>query len=89
MFMTPRNHLLQPHGTVVDCNPMIQPAYLLHKQWYALHPLLTTIKEPDMLNSKTKHSWLHQAPGNVATAGIYSQNQLDNLKRQVMYPSER
>lgn len=89
VFLTPRNHLLQQHGTVVDCNPLLQPAFLLEKRWYAFHPGLAAIEKPDMLTSKTTHTWFYRAPGDLATAGIYSQKQLDNLNRQVMYPSER
>lgn len=89
LFMTPRNHLLQPHGTVVDCNTMLQPAFYLNDRWYALHPALVTMEKPEMISAKSTHTFLYKAPGNLATAGIYSQEQLDNLNRQVMHPSER
>lgn len=59
LFMTPRNHLLQPHGTVVDCNTMFQPAYFLDDRWYALHPTLVTMEKPEMLSSKTTHSFIY------------------------------
>lgn len=89
VFMTPRNHLLQPQGTVVDCNTLLQPAFLLNDQWFALHPALINMEKPDMLSSKSTHTWRYKAPGDLATAGIYSQKQLDNLNRQVMYSSQR
>lgn len=74
--MTPRNHLLQVHDTAVDCNDMLQPAYLLNKKLYALHPALITIEDPDKLSLKASHSWIYQAPANLKVAGIHSQKQL-------------
>lgn len=89
MFMTPQNHLLQPHGTIVECNTLMQPAFLLYNDWYAFFPAMLKVKEPDTLGLKTTYTWSYQEPGNLATAGIYSQKQLDGLKRQIMYPVER
>lgn len=36
-----------------------------------------------------KNTWAYKEPGKLATAGIYTQKQLDGLKRQIMYPVER
>lgn len=88
-FMTPLNHLLQPHGTVVECNTFMQPAYLLYNEWFPFFPAMLKIKEPETLGPKSIYTWVYQEPGNLAIAGIYTQKQLDGLKKQIMYPVER
>lgn len=47
------------------------------------------IREPETLGSQSLHTWAYQEPGNLAIAGIYTQKQLDKLKKQIMYPVER
>lgn len=89
VFMTPLNHLLQPRGTVVECNTFMQPSYLLLNEWFAFSQAMLKIREPETLGSQSLHTWAYQKRGNLAIAGIYTQKQLDTLKKQIMYPVER
>lgn len=89
MFMTPLNHLLQPHGKVVECTSFMTPAYQLLNVWYNLFPVLHKTENPTTLTAKSQFTWTYSDPGNLATAGIYTQKDLDGLKKQIMFPSER
>lgn len=89
MFMTPMNHLLQPHGKVVECTSFMTPAYQLLNVWYNLFPVLHKTESPKSLDVNSRFTWSYTDPGNLASAGIYSQQDLDGLKKQIMFPSER
>lgn len=65
------------------------PAYQLLNIWYNLFPTLHKTENPPTLSAKAKISWTYSEPGTFASAGIYSQADLDGLKKQIMFPSER
>lgn len=88
-FMTAQSHLLIPHGRVVECTAFMTPAFQLLNVWYNLFPSLHKAENPSIISTKTKQTWTYTDPGNLASAGIYSQNDLEGLKKQIMFPSQR
>lgn len=85
VFMAPRSHILQKTGTSVACSVLMQPAFNLAGTWFTSGASLTkTILSP---NSEVE--WDNTDAGNLATEGIYSSNDLDKLRMQLMYPTER
>lgn len=48
------------------------------------------IEDPSNLKPSSRPTWRYTEPGlDLATAGIYSQKDMEGLKRQIMFPSER
>lgn len=88
-FMTSNNHLLEKHGNVVECTSFMSPAYQLMDVWYNLFPALHKTENPPALKTNSQFTWLYTDPGNLASKGIYSQSDLDGLKKQILFPSER
>lgn len=87
--MTPNNHLLEKHGNVVECTSFLSPAYQLMDVWYNLFPALHKTENPPALRTNSQFTWLYTDSGNLASKGIYSQSDLDDLKKQILFPSER
>lgn len=74
MFMAPR---------------LMQPTYHLSGTWFVSQNGLTKTSEPSLLSPVSDTKWVYTVAGELATQGIYSYNDLDVLRSQLMYPSER
>lgn len=89
MFMAPRSHIIQKTGTPVTCSILMQPTYKLSGTWFASQNGLSKTSEPSLLSPAIDTKWVYTDAGELATQGIYSYTDLDILRSQLMYPSER
>lgn len=88
-FLTPQTHVLLRQGTQITCNSFAPTMYLLGDSWYKFMPKPVETLPPTIMKPSTKPSWRYISPGALATSGIYSQNDLDELKDHIMFPAER
>lgn len=88
-YMTPRSHILQKTGTPVACSPFMRPTYKLENKWFASAGQLVPTRDPSELAINLKPTWTYTDAGELARAGIYSDDDISRLRSQIMYPSER
>lgn len=88
-FMSPRTHLLQRNGNEVSCNGMVPPSFLINGKWFSFSPTASETSEPEDLNPDVKNSWNYENPSKLINSGIYSEEQIEELRYQLMFPSEK
>lgn len=88
-FMTPRSHLLQERGNEIPCSPILPSVFLINKEWYTIKNGAVPAKTPSILRPENKNTWSYQDPGQLARAGIYTNENLEQLRRDIMYSNER
>lgn len=88
-FMAPRTHLLQEKGTQVPCSEVVPVTYQISGQWFSFSPTAHSVKEPEQLMPKSDSEWEYTQPANLMTSGIYSEGEIENLRKTLMFPSEK
>lgn len=88
-YLTPRTHILKGRGTQIPCNALLPSYYLLGESWYKILPRPTETLAPITIQPMTKPTWKYINPAELATSGIYTEKDLEELKDRVMFPVER
>lgn len=88
-FLTPRTRILKKTGLQINCNPILPSMYEIDGTWYRFLPQATETKSPHQLKPNVKPTWEYKSIGNLATNGIYSKEDLDKLREDVMFPANR
>ena len=88
-FLTPRTHILKRNGLQVNCNNILPTMYEVEGRWYKFLPKAAESKPPQQLQPKNQPTWEYKSIGNLASSGIYSQEDLDKLRDDVMFPADR
>lgn len=88
-FMVSKYHLLQKHGEQIDCNSIYNGMYKLEGKWYRTYPTIHDTQAPQQLIPQIKPVWSFQSTQNMAKAGIYSDDDLAQLRDHIMYGTER
>lgn len=88
-FITPKSHVLLKHADEVSCDTQTPAMYLVNQVWYKMLPKLVESVPPSTLEPNIKFNWRPSTPDNVASSGIYTRDQLDKIRDQIMFPQER
>ncbi|KMQ88976.1 hypothetical protein RF55_11456 [Lasius niger] len=88
-YLTPQTHILLRQGTQTTCNSFAPAMYLLGDAWYKLTPKPVDTVPPTIMKPLTKPIWKYVSPGSLATSGIYTENDLKDLRDHIMFPAER
>ena len=88
-FLTPRTHVLKTKGTEIPCNRILPSLYYVENQWYKILPLPTTAENPTIMKPMTRPTWKYTNPAELATSGIYTEKELDQIRERIMFPVER
>ena len=88
-FLSPQTHILTKSGNQTNCNSFLPPMYLFGETRYKL--LLNPVESiaPTRVEPFTKAIWKYTNPSSLATSGIYSQSDLDQLRDHIMLPAEK
>lgn len=78
-FLTPKTHILLRKGTEIKCNDAIPSTYKIADTWYEITPKAYKSGEPEILHPTITKTWKYEDPGVLATTGIYTQQELENL----------
>ncbi|XP_070151073.1 uncharacterized protein [Polyergus mexicanus] len=89
LFMTSKSHIVIRHSTIRDCNPLLPILYNIEGTWLQFNPTPSMATSPHEIKPLTKLSWKYLAPKSLATSGIYSQQDLDELRDHIMFPAEK
>lgn len=83
-FMTPKHHLLQKLGTEIACNGLMPPLYSIDHTWYTVSRTMIPAVPPNVLTPGKRPAWDYRSPGDLARSGIYSQEDLQELRSYIM-----
>jgi hypothetical protein len=89
LFMTPKSHLVTSYGTEISCNDLLAPIYYLSGNWFLFSPKRHQTTEPNVFGFVSSSNWSYLDITNLATDGIYTQDELDSLRDHIMYPIEK
>ncbi|XP_076545674.1 uncharacterized protein LOC143305528 [Osmia lignaria lignaria] len=88
-FLTPKTHILMKSGTQIECNTIIPQYYKLNNNWIALTPTPRKAQKPGILKPNTNISWEYKEINSLASSGIYSQEDLQELQQYIMFALEK
>ncbi|XP_076384601.1 uncharacterized protein LOC143263768 [Megalopta genalis] len=88
-FLTPKTRILVRTGTRRTCNELIPPTYRIHGTWYKFTPRPVESAPPPPLQPLTTSTWKYTDPSNLASGGIYTEEDLQKLNEHIMFPIER
>ncbi|KAL0098785.1 hypothetical protein PUN28_020732 [Cardiocondyla obscurior] len=63
--------------------------FRLDNSWYKFLPRPVESVRPTVMKPMTRPTWKYVSPGSLATSGIYTQTDLDDLKNHIMFLAER
>ncbi|XP_078051321.1 uncharacterized protein LOC144477472, partial [Augochlora pura] len=89
LFLTPKTHILTNHGTHRECSHVLPVMYEIEESWHRLSPRPIEVIPPQMLQPLEEPKWQYINPSNLATSGIYTQNNLNNLSDHIIFPAEK
>lgn len=89
LFLSPKSRILVKSGAIRECTTILPPMYHLDNVWYQLSPRPVGSLAPQELEPLKKPTWQYIDAKSLATSGIYSQDDLDNLRDHIMFPVER
>ena len=89
MFLTPKTHILKSRGIQIECNGLLPTYYQINENWYKVLPKLTEAKNPTTLHPTTQATWKYNDPASLATSGIYTEKDLDELRDRIMFPMDQ
>lgn len=88
-FMAPRTRLLQKHATEIGCDPLLSPMYRIRDTWYSLSPDLRLSKPPLELSPMQPSTWEYMNPSSLMTDGLYTMQDLEKMRMQLLHPAEK
>ena len=89
LFMAPRTHVLMRTGTQISCSVVVPTMYYVSGQWYKINPRPSDVPAPGTIHPEKHNVWQYKDTTSLATNGIYSTNQLEQLREHVMFPAEQ
>lgn len=88
-YLTPQTHILLKQGTEITCSSIAPMMFLVEKNWYKMTPKMDPAVPPIILKPMTKETWKYTSPEALATSGIYTSKDLDDLSEYIVSSVER
>lgn len=88
-FLTPKSRILIKHATEKECSRLLPTMYKIDNVWYSMTPHAVRSLAPPVIQPLTQPKWHYINAGELATSGIYSQDDLDKLRNHLMFPIEK
>ncbi|KOC58953.1 hypothetical protein WH47_00965 [Habropoda laboriosa] len=89
LFIKPKSRILTRTAMPKECNELLPTMFEIHGNWYKLGPKPTETLTPPTIRPLTTPTWNYKNPTNLATSGIYSQQQIDELRDHILFPIEK
>lgn len=89
LFLSPRTHVLMQKGMQINCNRLVPTMYMIEGEWFGLTPGPVRVVPPETMKPMTKPTWRYRNTQSLATSGIYTAADLDQLRDHVMFPAEQ
>lgn len=88
-FLTPKTHILTRESPEIPCNQIIPTMFRVDNEWIKFTPTPTITTKPNTLHPQNKITWTYKSAGKLATSGIYSEKDLDDLQDHLLFPMEK
>lgn len=84
-FLSATSRMLMKSATQINWHLVVPAQYQIEGTWYrfSLRPIEVLV--PQSLEPLSKHNWEYASSGNLATTGIYSEYDIDNLRERIMF----
>ena len=89
LYMTPVTKILVSKGNKINCNQYIAPMYHLNNVWMEFTPQASKAIPPQTFHQEQISNWTYEAPENLASAGIYSAEDIQQFQENIMFPMEK
>lgn len=87
MFMSSVTHILQRHGTQIECTPLLPAKFRFGTQWYQIDGNVHRVLPPNKLSTEIKSSWKYDYLPNLMAVGIYDQKNVKKM-HDMIYENE-
>lgn len=88
-FLSPISKILLKTGTQIECDPLLPSLYNIDNNWYRFSPQGISVPAPQELHPISQPTWNYNPIGNLASSGIYTMEEIDQLRDRIMFPAER
>ena len=88
-FLTPKTHILTRKAKQVNCNANIPIYYKINRNLIKFMPKPTNTVPSNVFRVATEIQCTYKNIDALATSGIYSQEDLQGLQDQLMFPMEK
>lgn len=88
-FLSPISKILLKTGTQIECDPLLPALYNIDNNWYRFSPQGILVAAPQELHPISQPTWNYNPIGNLASSGIYTMEEIDQLRDRIMFPAER
>ncbi|KAI4476114.1 hypothetical protein M0804_013844 [Polistes exclamans] len=83
-----RTRILKKVGSEGKCNVILPTEFLSEHGWIRLTPDAIDVSALGILKPEAVLSWKYTSPSTLATSGIYTSHQIEQLKDHLMLPPE-
>lgn len=85
-YLTPKTRIIVDTSEEIKCIPLLSPTFRLMGGWFSLGPHLSPVRDPLKLSPNEDPDWKYVVPASLARSGIYSDDDLKSLRRQLIQP---
>ena len=78
-FLTPITRILIDQTTEVSCSTVLSLTFKINNVWFKFLPNPIPAKKPVILTPDSKITWKYEPIKNLATSGIYSETEIQDL----------
>lgn len=89
LFLSPTSKILLKTGTQIECDPLLPALYYIDNQWYRFSPQGIPVPAPQELYATSQPTWKYNPVGDLAASGIYTIEEINQLRDRIMFPAER
>uniref|UniRef100_A0AAT9JH28 Glycoprotein n=1 Tax=Nasutitermes takasagoensis chuvirus 1 TaxID=3133479 RepID=A0AAT9JH28_9VIRU len=88
-FLTPRSRIIVEYSDELECLTTIPAGYHMYERWYFTHPKFVEQPPPLELSPQLDLSWQYRDAAELSEGGIYSSQELELLRKQLLAPITR
>lgn len=91
MFMMPVSHIIQEHGTELDCSSKLPAMFHINNMWVGLSPHIEQhLRTPITLDPNDENHTLASIKiSPISSHGLYTTTEIISLQRLMMFPNEQ
>lgn len=89
LFLSPKSRILTKFGTQRECSHLLPVMYKIEGTWFRFTPNPIENIPPEIIKPLTKPKWRYLSPDKLATSGIYSEGDIEELRDHIMFPAEK
>ena len=88
-FLTPKTRIVVKEGTQIKCNRLLPTKFMINGKWMSFNPGIEDSAEPVSLIPDIGDSFILKKIIHIATAGIYSLQDMEDYLTRLLFPMEK